>query len=204
MFVPSSKNLDFAIENNIRNFSFITSVSSRFLEKNINMTLTETKEELHRMIDKVTKIGPEKMQPKIKLYISCINKCPITGFIDNDYILNQIFEYNKIDEIGEICLSDTCGELSFHDFEYIIDACLFFGIPPSKLSLHLHIRKEVLINIKKIVQYALDLKINKFDISILETGGCVLTMDKNSELLKPNMTYELFYQILVDYIEKNK
>ena len=47
---------------------------------------------------------------------------------------------------------------------------------------------------------AISKKINSFDVSILESGGCSVTMDKNK--LIPNLSYDLFYESIVDYIEK--
>jgi hypothetical protein len=102
--------------------------------------------------------------------------------------------------IGELCLSDTCGTLKFEDFEYIIDNCLYFGLPAKKLSLHLHYSAKNLENTKQIIHYAFDKNINKFDVSMIEGGGCSMTMSQ--EKCTNNLSYELFYKFLVDYIVK--
>ena len=133
------------------------------------------------------------------MYISCINQCPLAGKIDNDVIVHEILKYSNVN-IESFCLSDTCGTLELEDFEYIVDTCNFFGLPFSKMSLHLHVKPERTHIVKQIIHLALSKKIINFDVSILETGGCSVTMDKN--LLAPNLSYNLYYESLVDYIEK--
>ena len=61
----------------------------------------------------------------IKLYISCINQCPISGRKDTQYIVDEINYYiENYDNLSEICLSDTCGTLGFYDFKNIINLIL--------------------------------------------------------------------------------
>jgi hydroxymethylglutaryl-CoA lyase len=201
LLVPNLRMLKKALENGVKNFSFITSVSNAFQKKNINKTLLETKNELKEMFKEVINNDDENNEKyKIKLYISCINDCPLTGQIDNDYIVREILLYEKEQKIGELCLSDTCGTMKFEDFEYIIDNCMYFGIPSNKLSLHLHCREDNMEHTKQIIHYALDKNINKFDVSMLDGGGCSVTMKK--EKYAQNLSYEIFYRFLVNYIEK--
>ena len=128
--------------------SFITSVSNDFQIKNIQKTLIQTKDEINNICNYIIDKNIHK-----KLYISCINHCPISGIIDN-----------------------------------IIDI-----IPNDKISLHLHISDD-LDNLKKIINYALDNNINNFDISILHSGGCSVTIKKDE--LNNYLTYYVLYQIL--------
>jgi hypothetical protein len=102
--------------------------------------------------------------------------------------------------VDNICLSDTCGTLDVEDFEYIVDTCNFFGLPSSKLSLHLHVKNGRENIVEKIIHKALDRRILDFDVSLLETGGCSVTMNKNQ--IAPNLSYELYYKSLVNYIEE--
>ena len=194
LLVPNLTMLKKAIESGVENFSFITSVSNAFQKKNINKTLLDTKNELKLMCNEI------KNNNKIKLYISCINDCPLAGQIDNDYIVREILLYEKEQKIEELCLSDTRGTLKFEDFEYIINNCLHFGLPSNKLSLHLHYSEENLENTKQIIHYALDKNINRFDVSLLDGGGCSVTMKREKCL--QNLSYEIFYRFLVDYIKK--
>ena len=196
--VPNKKALDNGLDNGVNNFSFLTSVSNSFQKKNVNKTIQETKKELEEMF-KTMRTTPE-VDFKTKLYISCINECPLEGKIDNDTIVHEILNYHKnFPLINEYCLSDTCGSLIFDDYKYIVDACMFFGIPPTKLSLHLHVNKENIEDLKKIIFHSLDSNIIRFDVSILESGGCSVTLP--SSKLLPNLSYEIFNNIYSKYLE---
>jgi hydroxymethylglutaryl-CoA lyase len=201
MLVPNKKGYDNAIENGVTHFSFLTAVSESFQKKNINKTLQETKNELRDIInditDKKTFYLPSELNTK--LYISCINECPIEGKINNDIVVNEIIYYNKHTSVNELCLSDTCGSLLFEDFRYIIDKCIDLGVDIEKISLHLHISDNI-DNIRDIVHYSLDNNIIKFDVSSLTSGGCSVTMDQSK--LKPNMSYELLYKLFDEYVNK--
>ena len=197
----------------LQNFSFITSISNSFQKKNTKKNLDETKEELLSMLELIYKkkfdtndyykndIHYSDNYYNVKLYISCINECPLEGKIDNDFIVYEILKYNNMN-INNICLSDTCGTLEVKDFEYIVDACNSKGLLFSTLSLHLHVKKEREHIVKQIIHKALDRRITKFDVSLLNTGGCSVTMDENT--LSPNLSYELYYESIIEYIEKNK
>ena len=178
------------------NFSFITSVSNSFQQKNTKKTLKETKVEIESMIQLLC-FNESK---QIKLYISCINQCPLEGKIHNDTIVQEILQYN-CPEITNICLSDTMGTLEPNDFTYIVDKCDKHGIPYSKLSLHLHVQKGRVNAVKQIFHEALDRKMIQFDVSALETGGCSVTMQQSQ--LAPNLSYEQYYTFLMDYLEKH-
>ena len=201
MLVPNSKQLKNVINYPEMNyFSFITSVSEKFQVKNTKQSLDESYDNINEMMNMFKENNYRKKIPFIKLYVSCINECPIEGKIDKDYIVNRILHLNKLN-VDNICLSDTCGTLNDVDFEYIVDNCIFFGIPSSKFSLHLHVKNGREDIVQKIIHKALDRRIINFDVSALETGGCSVIMNKNQ--IAPNLSYELYYKSLVDYIEKN-
>ena len=199
MLVPNKKSYGIAIRNGVTNFSLLTSVSKSFQKKNINKTLEETKCELLDIIKEMNEIYNFYLPSELntKLYISCINECPIEGKISNDVVINEIIYYYKNMNMNELCLSDTCGTLLFEDYKYIIDKCIEHGVECEKISLHLHTSENV-DNIRDIVHYSLDKNIKKFDVSLIESGGCSVTMDKSK--LKPNMSYELLYKLLDEYI----
>jgi len=196
ILVPSLSKLNLAIKNKIQNYSFITSTSNAFQLRNTCRTLDRTKEELKTMFERLGDNSSENS--KKKLYISCIDHCPITGKIDKEFIVKELLYYNTTYNFDEICLSDTCGNLSFENFFYIIENATYLGIPTSKMSVHLHISNENMDNMKKIVKYCFENEINKFDISTLATGGCSITIE-NKKLL-PNLSYGVFYSILYEYI----
>jgi isopropylmalate/homocitrate/citramalate synthase len=198
VLVPSLSKLNIAINNKIQNYSFITSVSNSFQLRNTSRTLDRTKEELRTMFE--TLENGSIQNNKKKLYISCIDQCPIVGKIDKGFIINELLYYNENYNFDEICLSDTCGNLSFENFFYIIENATYLGIPTTKLSLHLHISNENMENSKKILKYCFENEINKFDISSLATGGCSITIENKK--LHPNLSYGIFYSILYEYIYK--
>ena len=183
MLTPNLKSVNIASDHNITNFSFITSVSNDFQKKNTNKNLTEIKNEIELMMKRVTLI----QDSKVKLYISCITDCPISGKIDNHKIINEILHYYyTYDEISEICLSDTCGTMEFNNFKTIIDELLKRNVDFNKISLHLH-NQENKQNVKDIIIYGMKSGIYRFDVSDMpEIGGCSVTMENPSG----NLSYD--------------
>jgi isopropylmalate/homocitrate/citramalate synthase len=199
--VPNEKKLDDIINTNVNNFSLITSVSDNFQLKNTKMSLKDSDDELKKIFCKLDNKFNDKKMYNTKLYVSCINECPIDGKIDNDFIVNRLLNLNNMNlNITNICLSDTCGSLTIEDFQYIIETCDYFGLMFKKISLHLHVKPGNENKVEKIIHKALDYGITQFDVSLLNSGGCSLTMDKNR--LLPNLSYELYYKSLCSYIEK--
>lgn len=186
MLVPNLKACKIAIENNIQNLSFITSVSDEFQKKNINKTLHETYKELKNMNDLVLS---NYRDANIKIYVSCINNCPISGKINNNFIVDQLININKNLHFSYLCLSDTCGNLLFKDFKYIIDN-IKTDINLDKISIHLHEQSDE-ENIKKILQYAYENDILKYDISSFENlGGCSMTIKEPHSNITRNTLYK--------------
>ncbi len=198
MLVPNAKKLRQGLNYGINRFSFITSVSENFQKKNTKMTLREIKDELAKM-DNMLLTDSMREKKYSKLYISCIDECPIRGKIPVSHIVNEIIEYNKNYSFDELCLSDTCGSLEFEDFHRIIDKISPF-VPLSKISLHLHDSGKNPENLYDILFFCFNNRINKFDVSTVETGGCNVSMNGRNNL--PNLNYEAFYRILDKYIER--
>lgn len=195
--VPNKTGLLNAVRTGFTNFSFITSVSNAFQVKNTMKDLLYKKTELQEMMEYIAKLS---LPSKTKLYISCINDCPIAGLVDRDYIIHEILSsYGSNMEYDELCLSDTMGTLRLRDFEYIVDGLIRFGIPSSRISIHLHINSENEREAKQILFACFKRKINKFDVSVILEGGCSVTMGKDK--IKPNMTYEFFYSVFEEYQE---
>jgi len=197
ILIPNKEKLRPLINNKYVNyFSFITSTSNSFQLKNTKKTLTESDDELVEILYELE----NKMEKTIvKIYVSCINECPIEGKIDNDYIVQRLLKLHNMN-IDLICISDTCGSLDPADFEYIIDKCNILGLPMSKVSLHLHVNPKRISIVEQIIWKALDRKIVNFDVSNLKSGGCSVTIDRDK--LAPNLSYEQYYQALCKYIIK--
>jgi isopropylmalate/homocitrate/citramalate synthase len=197
MLIPSITKLIPAFDNNIQNFSFITSVSNEFQIRNNKKSIKDTKEEFSKIFEMIIR-EPGSRMFQTKLYISCINECPIIGKIDNDTVINELLFYYNNYAFDEFCLSDTMGTLHINDFSYIIQKCRELGINTSKISLHLHLKNHNIENTERILFYSFSNNINKFDISCLETGGCSVTMKDG---FVSNLTYDTFFNILWKYIE---
>ena len=180
--------------------SFITSVSNSFQKKNTKKRIDENRLEINEMLNILS--VTLNINYHIKLYISCINECPMEGKIHNDFIVDEIVKYhrenNKIIPIQNICLSDTLGTLEEEDFTYIVDKCNEQGVPFSTFSLHLHVNQNTIKSAEKIFFTALDRNITLFDVSLLETGGCSVTMSQKQ--ISPNLSYDLYYHLLLNYI----
>lgn len=188
MLVPSITKAYHAISGGVSNMSFITSVSNAFQLKNTNKTLDETKHDFKLLED----ILPHHINKK--LYISCINECPISGVIPTYNIIKEIVHYSTHYNFDELCLSDTCGSLTGIAFSNIVRDLIYFGVPVSKLSLHLHVKN--IDEIEAIVFKCIECGINKFDVSMLETGGCSVTItDENMHKLNRNLSYGDLYFI---------
>ena len=165
-------------------FSFITSVSESFQQKNINKSLRETKQELKQMTSWLEQNWPSAMK---KLYVSCINECPIEGKISHQTIVSEIDEYNRLYPFDEICLSDTVGKLEpavLDPLLYALKQTPYLSL--NKLSLHLHGKDSD--RIRDLLTISEIRGIHRYDVSMIEEGGCSVTMGK--ENTQPNLTYE--------------
>jgi isopropylmalate/homocitrate/citramalate synthase len=178
-------------------FSFITSVSESFQMKNTKMSLTTTFQQINNMIHTLEATSNKH---KTKIYVSCINECPLEGKIPLLNIVSELFVLSTM-KVDKICLSDTCGTLTKEDFVDIIENTKKVGIDTKLFSLHLHVKPEREEEVQEIVHIALDYGIEEFDVSYLNTGGCSATMNK-SELV-PNMSYDQYYKFLTNYLLKD-
>lgn len=179
-------------------FSFIASVSESFQQKNTKMSINRTFQEINNM---VRYLDDSQEKHITKLYISCINECPIEGKINNDDVINKILKFNTL-KSDFLCLSDTCGSLTNEDLIYILNRLnIYLSLTDfKKLSLHLHVKPGREDDIEKIIHTALDFGITSFDVSHLESGGCSVTMNKSQ--LYPNLSYDLYYKSLCTYLLK--
>jgi len=193
---PTEKHLEMAENLNVKNISIMSSVSNKFQEKNVRLSLYETRNNIIKAVNTSHNLKNQNKFNNVKVYMSCITHCPISGKIDNDVIVNELYEYLNIDDINEVCISDTCGKMSFSDFKHIID---YLNIDMkhnlSKVSIHLHCNDNLnYYTINNIIKYAIKNKIYKFDVSSLDAGGCSVTL--NNDELNNNLSYERFYKVL--------
>lgn len=211
IYLYNEKQINKLFENNILdNISLSTSLTESFQNYSTRQTLLQKKTELYNIVYNLNMYCYNREvitvpYPQIKLYINCFNTCPFEGKLDNDYVIDEICNYYTYIKPDILCLKDTCGSISKNDFEYIIDKCVKNGIPISKIALHLHVLNDSKENTIEIINKALDKNITIFDISSMKTGEYVKNSSFMSNINTPtNLTYELFYKTIVDYIINNK
>lgn len=210
VLVPNLTYLQTALFNGAKNFSFITSASNSFQMKNTRMTMAQNEANIISMLQCLDNCSNLKFDNEtgdiwkdyspynIKLYVSCINECPVIDEkLDNLAIAITLSRLSKL-KINKLCLSDTCGTLLPEDFVEILRLSKKFGADIKKFSMHFHVKPDREYIVQDLFYIALDNGINEFDVSNFITGGCSVTMDKNK--LAPNMSYEQYYKILVNYI----
>lgn len=172
---PDKKCIKKAKKNNIQNISFVTSASSLYQSHNFNQDSDTTHENIERILT------DQHNFRKVKLYVSCVNKCPISNeYVKNEKIADEVFRYSKFSDIKEICLSDTTGTLNYDDFQSIMDDILL-KMGPGRIGLHLHNTKMHQPEIDSIIMAAIYRGIYRFDISSTRgVGGW--TYDSNENL----------------------
>lgn len=203
ILIPNQKAFEkIGIFGAVRCFSFITSVSNSFQMKNTRMSIETSNEQINNMMNQLNNKFNDRRLYKTKIYLSCVNECPIEGKIDNDIIVAYALKLLEL-KPDLLCLSDTCGTLMLDDFAYILN-----GLKKDEqndksknISLHLHVKQGREDEVEKLIHYALDQGINSFDVSLLNSGGCSLTMDNTQ--IAPNLSYDLYYKCLTTYLTKD-
>ena len=204
---PTKEYIDIAKKLNIRNISIITSVSQQFYKKskNTNTNKHQSIEETKTIIKDSLKI-PNSFD-NVKIYLSCVTNCPIEGQMDKKHIIEEVYDYLHIDGISEVCLSDTCGNMKYSDFTYIIDNLnikLNFNLDRIGLDLHINYNDETKYYIlDKIIEYATNNNIYRFNVSSFENiyfcNGHV-TIDVST--FNNNITYDRIYEALFNNYNK--
>ncbi len=183
-------------DNNIcPNLSFITSVSDSFQQKNTKMDVKTSLTGISNMLY-ILDDSQRKCMPLTKLYVSCINECPIDGKMNSDYIVSRLLPMFQLG-LDKVCLSDTCGTLLPQDFDLIMRKLIVKNVSTNQIGLHLHVRDEKVC--EQIIWKALDYGIMDFDVSALDkSGGCSVTLNRNQ--LAPNLSYDLYYRSILGWI----
>lgn len=188
---PYEKYIIKAKENDIKNISITSSVSDAFQMKNVKLNIKDT-------YNTIENIRNTYEFEKIKLYLSCVNYCPVSKTkINMDTIVSHIKEYIALG-MDEICLSDTAGTMDDKEFSLLVKRILLNDIEPKYISFHLHKTNKNKDNTIKNSTYALQYGFKHFDVSNIETGGCHMTLSNNE--LSPNMSYSDIYRSFNEYM----
>lgn len=201
VLIPNLSKLKIAQKHNFTNFAFLTSVSNSFQQRNINKSLEHSNIELYKMLE-FLKYNKQNKKNCIhtKLYVSCIDHCPFEGKIDTKDIVTHLINHACTGYYNEVCLSDTCGSLTYISYKNILDELLNY-VDPNMISLHLHVNRTNLLNIENIIRHSLNKGVHRFDVSMLNHGGCSMTLSESEK--HSNLDYNLFSQILDRYIQEN-
>ena len=162
IYIHTLNSLKQALDYNVTHMSFSTSISYTLLRKNEDRSMYEVKSGLNEICNRLS----HRDDIRKKLYISCISECPYAGPLNIDYILHEICMYHYKYSFDELCLSDTCGTLTFENYKYLVDALYVFGLPKSKIGLQLQMKN--MNETEKIVRYSLQNGILRFDVSIAD------------------------------------
>ena len=122
LIVPSPKNpAKYPI------ISYKTSMSPMYQSKMERISVEDTK-------TKLIEAAIQAPHAYKKLYVSCLTECPLTGPVDIDYTLHEICVYHHRYQLDEITLCDTCGKLTFENFQYLMSCLSLFGVPKSRIG----------------------------------------------------------------------
>lgn len=165
ILVPSSKKFIEMEQNDIKPFphiSTITAASETFTQKNMNMNIYDSIDNIHSISS-----FKQKYNFWLRTYISCCFGCPFEGEISLK-ILNRIINLLPL-TVDEIVISDTIGQINLDKMKNIYSLLNSSNINKKKFTLHVHCTDK---KIPLIIDEALKNNIYNFDVSLSKLGGC--------------------------------
>jgi isopropylmalate/homocitrate/citramalate synthase len=188
ILIPSSRYLIHDILLNNDSFSFVCSLDDTFSFSNLKKSAIESLNDVIKSINIIYKHN--NFIKSIRIYISfAFNGKPSNLYSYFSKIYNIIKLHNISHEIIDIVFSDT---INISTPEILFNILSIYTLTKKKyISLHLHCGK----NFKNLIDVALKMKINKFDSSLCNIGGCPFS---SSQLYSNVSTIEL-----VEYLHKN-
>lgn len=183
ILVPSISKINDAIENNVKSFGLVCSVSETFAQKNLKKSSKETFDNVIQQMDIITQ---SVINPHIRVYLSCSFGSPWDEF-NKEYLENletfvkKLLEYSKQKKLNDnnldIVISDTVG-LSSQKRTNEILKMLWFNVNKNNtdyLAMHIHSKEN---GFTKIIDSCIDNDIFKFDSSMCGIGGCPFAEDE--------------------------
>ena len=201
----NTKHLDYLLSNDLHHgIAVSSSFSEKFQMHNTKTSLENTKKELQKIVLELDMNCYQREvitmpYPKLKLTLSCFNKCPFDqSIVEDQKIVDMISSYYFSLKPDILTLKDTTGLLEPRDLQRILQKCFDAGVRPERLSMHFHDILSKPDKLPALINTALDLKVRTFEVSSLKTGGC--PFNKNKYVVPNNLTYNLFYKTIVDRI----
>lgn len=160
--IPNEKGYERAVASGARSVAVVLSATETMNQKNIRMSLQQTKDVCKSVIERAKSDGVES-----RAYIAVAFECPYEGQVDSDLIMRLSDEMFS-SGVSEIIIADTIGAANptqvFNMFEMLKQ---HFDL--NNISAHFHdTRALALANVWAALQSGL----RKFDASIGGLGGC--------------------------------
>ena len=181
--VPNVKGLERAIEVGVERIAVFTAASDAFTQKNINMTVDQSLEVFH---DVVQQFRQQTTNGWVRGYISTAFECPYAGLIKPQHV-TRVAQRLLDMGVDEISIGDTIGVAGPKEVKELTHALQDIA-PLSALAYHFHdTRGTAVANVAQ----AYELGIEAFDSSAAGLGGCPYAPGAGGNLATEDLVYFL-------------
>jgi hydroxymethylglutaryl-CoA lyase len=181
MLVPSIKHLSTVLDNNIKSYGFVLSISDTFSNRNMKMNSDDSIKQVKEQI-KTVMLSNSYPNSHIRVYLSCSFGCPWEGFTVGNLertkavvkdLTDMAHLYNLPEDKFDIVLADTVGMCD----KYTMNMVLKNMYDLSYVGLHLHLpgkknKLDLDQDFKDVVDVALYHGVYKYDTALFGIGGC--------------------------------
>lgn len=176
--VPNRKGLDLALAAGAKHISVFTATSDAFNQKNIQMTVKESLEELKPTVKAARQAGVE-----VRGYVSTVWGCPYSGEVpasQAEMVTNELLEMG----VCEVSLGDTIGVATPNRVKEVLQR-FSIDLP---LAVHFHdTRGTAIANCLEAIHYG----IHVVDSSAGGLGGCPYAKGASGNLATEDLLYML-------------
>jgi len=181
VLVPNLKGLERAMDSGVKDISVFTAASETFNQKNINMTIAESLDEIRLVVAEAREHGMS-----VRGYVSTCYACPYEGKIAPGKVVPVVEALLKAG-VEEVSIGDTIGAAVPTDVERLFE-WLSKNISIERLAVHFHdTRGTALANILK----SLELGISTVDSSAGGLGGCPYAPGASGNVATEDVLYLL-------------
>ncbi len=179
--VPNEKGLDRAIEHQVPAIAVFTAASEDFVQRNINMSISDSLEIFGRVIKRYRAEIPGGY---VRGYLSTIVQCPFSGLVDPTRVAtvtSQLFEMG----CDEVSLGETIGVAVPQEINRVADE-IEKEIDQSKIVWHFHdTRGTAISNVAEMLERGY----RAFDSSAGGLGGCPYAPGAGGNLATEDLVY---------------